>query len=276
MTTIRKNCPTAAGTLQAMARARMGFTLVELLVCITIIVILAAIGVGVFSSVTARAHSAKCISNLKSLHSVAMLYQIDRPGPFPNYIYEPGVVQANWKQLLIDGGYLGAQDTTSFCPACNTKQAFESSGKAATWFGYGLDIGRFQITNDKTPNGFVYRVASLTDLRFTPEPERAILFVDSVVRDPSAWTYSSDVPQNNPQVTAVYLTGNQYGWAPPPSSQEGCVHLRHNNKANVVFIDGHVEALDAAGLRSVIKKLPPPASPFIYWDKDLKDKIARP
>lgn len=63
-----------------MMRLRGGFTLVELLVVITIIVILAAILFPVFASARKRARSAGCINNLKQLGTAARMYSTDYDG----------------------------------------------------------------------------------------------------------------------------------------------------------------------------------------------------
>ncbi|HET6387375.1 MAG TPA: prepilin-type N-terminal cleavage/methylation domain-containing protein [Armatimonadota bacterium] len=62
---------------------KQGFTLIEILVVITIISILAAILLPVFSAVRARARSASCISNLRQIGAALSIYQQDYDGFYP-------------------------------------------------------------------------------------------------------------------------------------------------------------------------------------------------
>jgi prepilin-type N-terminal cleavage/methylation domain-containing protein len=56
---------------------RRGFTLIELLLVISIIGLLAAIGLANFVSLQKRARFAACISNQKHVHEAAIIYSSD-------------------------------------------------------------------------------------------------------------------------------------------------------------------------------------------------------
>src|SRR5687767_6677532 len=64
---------------------RRGFSLVELLVVISILAILAAILFPVFASVRARARSTVCLSNLSQLGKAYQMYLVDFDERFPNW-----------------------------------------------------------------------------------------------------------------------------------------------------------------------------------------------
>lgn len=70
-----------------------GFTLLELATVITIVAILAVMGIGIFSDMRHRADKVKCIGNLRNLYAGAEAFRQD---------------QAHWPQidpaLLKDGG----------------------------------------------------------------------------------------------------------------------------------------------------------------------------
>lgn len=62
-----------------------GFTLVELLVTLTIIIILAALVFATINSFSRRGDSAKCISTLKNLTEAALSAKADNDGKFPAF-----------------------------------------------------------------------------------------------------------------------------------------------------------------------------------------------
>ena len=83
---------------------RGGFTLVELLVTLGIIVILASILVVAISGIRARAASASCLSNLRQIHSGLLLYAADNRTHLP----DPLACNMPWESAL--GKYIGNAD----------------------------------------------------------------------------------------------------------------------------------------------------------------------
>jgi prepilin-type N-terminal cleavage/methylation domain-containing protein/prepilin-type processing-associated H-X9-DG protein len=66
-----------------MSRKRRGFTLIELLVVIAIIAILAAILFPVFAQARDKARQATCLSNLRQIGNVLMMYSQDYDETYP-------------------------------------------------------------------------------------------------------------------------------------------------------------------------------------------------
>lgn len=93
-----------AGKNQTRATAaRLGFTLVELLVIIGIVVLLFTILLPVLGRVQDQAARLKCANNLHQLGMTMLIYSADEPnGGFPRTLYDPGK-----KQLQLDNaGYM--------------------------------------------------------------------------------------------------------------------------------------------------------------------------
>jgi prepilin-type N-terminal cleavage/methylation domain-containing protein/prepilin-type processing-associated H-X9-DG protein len=91
----------------ATRRERNGFTLLELLVVIAVIVILAAILFPVFAQAREKARQAACLSNMKQIGTATMLYVQDyddtyplwRPNSdMPSWIWTPGP-DGTWEQM---------------------------------------------------------------------------------------------------------------------------------------------------------------------------------
>jgi prepilin-type N-terminal cleavage/methylation domain-containing protein len=69
---------------------RAGFTLMELLVVIAVIVLLAALAIPSFSMVRENADKAKCIGNLKQLASLTLTMASDNNGKIPGWTENKG------------------------------------------------------------------------------------------------------------------------------------------------------------------------------------------
>src|SRR5688500_13924616 len=84
--------------------SRSGFTLVELLVVIAVIVILAAILFPVFAQVREKGRQTACLSNVKQMAAGLMMYVQDYDEVFPPVLgFEPGQTyyyQASWMNRL--------------------------------------------------------------------------------------------------------------------------------------------------------------------------------
>lgn len=82
---------------------KSGFTLIELLVVIAIIAILAAILFPVFAAAKNRAHTTRCLNNLKQLSNAINLYASDNGGLYPFVGEDKQVEKTNWCGDLIGG-----------------------------------------------------------------------------------------------------------------------------------------------------------------------------
>jgi prepilin-type N-terminal cleavage/methylation domain-containing protein len=94
-----------------------GFTLLEVLVVIVIILILASMLLPIYSSFNARADEARCLANLRSLYVAASGY-LQAAGSWPQipaklFIDEPKTYARAWVSALAP---YGATHSTWICP----------------------------------------------------------------------------------------------------------------------------------------------------------------
>jgi prepilin-type N-terminal cleavage/methylation domain-containing protein len=102
-----------------------GFTLAELLVAITILLILAALLLPALLRGQERALSAKCISNLKQVGMAATSYASENNMKW--LIFDVG--SSTWDKILLRGGYLSSSNSV-FCPSWNPKTTLISERMA--------------------------------------------------------------------------------------------------------------------------------------------------
>jgi prepilin-type N-terminal cleavage/methylation domain-containing protein/prepilin-type processing-associated H-X9-DG protein len=182
--------------------ARRGFTLVEMLVVIAIIVTLAGLVLPAIMAARSSASSAQCQSNLRQLGLAVLQYQTQN-GSFPQYRaeYPPitnayGVNRPRWQWIMASfmGGWAqnpdalvaaGNADPTYtnvpldnkllICPAMDASSGFVLSIRNGSYgynFGY-LGNNRTMVDGDNSTPTLYYPVNSVK------EPTRTIAFGDS-------------------------------------------------------------------------------------------------
>ncbi|MFN0067701.1 MAG: prepilin-type N-terminal cleavage/methylation domain-containing protein [Limisphaerales bacterium] len=216
--------PDAGGALSA------AFTLVELLVVLTVIALLAVLLLPALAGAKARAQTAKCASNLRQLGLAGQLYWDEHDGAA--FRYRRGVTNGGdlwWFGWLGRGPegtreydfrqgalapHLGGRGVES-CPALRRDATwFKPKAVTATWaYGYNLLLSApaavppVTIAAVRQPAGCVFLAdaAQVNDFQPPAAPDR-------------------------PMLEEFYYV----------NTNEPTAHFRHRGRAQAVFVDGHV------------------------------------
>jgi len=201
-------------------RFHRGITLIEILVVIVIIAVLAGLMFPLTAKLRERGKSATCMSNVKQMGSMLILYATDR-GRFPALqgLKEDGTVGDIWPLILAKNGYMW--DTPNVgappcgkgvwtCPSCDYV--------SDAYGGYGIAEGEVMV----------YETGTAKSKR-----------IDEIPRPSSTWLVGdvrfTEAEPKRPWY-AVWPNPNQWKDHSPGVG-------RHGDKANICMVDGHVEAL---------------------------------
>lgn len=215
---------------------RAAFTLVELLVVVVIIAILSSLAFGGMKIYRGLATRSVCSSNLRQLAAATNLYCSEHGGFFPPYVTYDGDGGRGWffgyesspsgtaegdRVLDREAGplypYITSVGKIEVCPGFNYGKAVWKAKFEGASYGYGYNWW----LGGKLAGAPLRNVASLSS------GSRVILFGDCAQVN----TFQTPASPSNPLLEEFYII----------DERERTVHFRHGGRANVVFVDGHVE-----------------------------------
>jgi prepilin-type N-terminal cleavage/methylation domain-containing protein/prepilin-type processing-associated H-X9-DG protein len=215
---------------------RRAFTLVELLVVVSIIAMLLGILLPSLSKAREMGKRIQCGSNLHQLTYAWIMYSTDNcdfvmtpkdynpvaSHPEWQYRFWTGAWDKILQTLVPEAGFIWTYAQGKglrACPSFNPMQNPASYGQ----FGYGYNFMYLSPQDDsKTGPLYITRWIKLSAVRF---PGNKVAFVDCArnQKNPSsAW----------PQETTPFI--------PAPSRQYPGFQGRHNNLGNIAWMDGHI------------------------------------
>lgn len=218
----RSNCPVP----------RWGaFTLVELLVGITIVVILAGLTLPVLKKAGTKAKSAQCVSNLRQIGAAIFAYTSEEGG-FP--------FQSGTQADLADGSPRWTQSifpdektVPKVLHCLSDSRAYSANDWMGVSYAYNYvgvsGQGRTVFDNAKIPSGRVNPGA-------LAKASNTILVVDSGINDGAKVTLTSH--ETKPPEGWFSCRGNF-------DKNNGYAYPRHDGICNILWADGHVSGVKA-------------------------------
>jgi prepilin-type processing-associated H-X9-DG protein len=209
-----------------------------LLVVIAILGILIALVMPAYRMVTSASQSAACISNLKQVSTAITVAASD-------YGYYPVVQDANNLGLKTQADAIGWKSPFMSCPAARFHGAVTKPGP-----GFGNTMSAYGMNPIVMP--YASSPGSLVRPAQISRPSQVILAADGAQMEnpyPRALGYcarwaviqTGQVEDAEKEVTEAIVAPSGF-WG-----DESQIPLRHSGKANVVFVDGHVETIRRLG-----------------------------
>lgn len=253
--------------------SRGWFTLIEMLVVISIIGILAALLMPGLMSAMNSAQTTSCMNNQKQVAYGFGMYSGDYHGKILRRWRTSASLTVYWspflsgKQLHTSAGFPSAiangpsyvpAGPTFICPATPKAGSFAKLGGNGGWeseySGYGMYMPSNETYTEKTAiqeslpgSGGTYPYADLFRLSAAVRASKLILLADTV-------TAANASRPSAPSTVFVPTYDTSY---------QPRIHLLHGTEsANVLFFDFHVQALDMFSINKTV------STPRYYWFKN--------
>ena len=234
-----------------LCHSKSAFTLVELLVVISIIAMLLAVLLPALGNARGLARRAQCGSDLKQLMLAWFMYAdnnngIVMPGKdYNKYDTSTGNIQfwnGHWVTdasksgggyLIPEEGYLwnyAPNGKLNACPSFQKDMILDDHGQ----LGYGYNF-RYLSPQEDSKTGSVY-ITHWTKIINIPSPAEKMAFADC---------------SRNKKNQSLGYPEEQTPFMNPPRAQYPSFQGRHNRTGNVAWTDGHVSSMRPAVLLAV-------------------------
>lgn len=220
----------------------LGMSLIEILVAILIVSILAILLLpSILKSGIAGAEQAACAANLRKVGAATLSYAADNNWRMLFYSYDQSRSsrqESYWKTEFEWKGYMD-NPSEMYCPSLVPTVITPT-------ICYGM---RDFNPPSERPEAYINSNV-LTD-----EGHRVVFTWIQInkIENPAMYPLYADSVQSRSYSAIASRAGQQWHRfsMDPASTGRAGVHLRHNDSANIAFVDGHVERMDRKALQAI-------------------------
>lgn len=217
-----------------------GFTLVELLVIIAIVLILIALAIPGVIRAFEGARKTKCVSNLRELGQATLAYEADNEQFLPPLGVNSGGVWMTFWYMEIRP-YLGEQPLPTarwFLPQWGLPGPAPFGKNFPVFYCPSIKAGRGHPHNDYGANTFVFKL----DIPYTNgagERTKA-----TQIEQPAKIAMYSEILGASPYPDSLWMLLSSAVILSPDAN----FPHRHGERVNMVFCDGHVESVSRSAV----------------------------
>ena len=219
---------------------KKNFTMLELLITISIIMILAALLLPALGAARNRAHAAECLGRLRQNTSGMHMYSMDYDGLMVTYMKADTGSTISWSMALYNGKYIPGTSylatKTFVCPSLppegfhdpyRTYGSLKFNDKwEADFFELGKGWGNFMMREIASATQELYYSSHKLKM-----PSKALHFADTMYANPGNAEH-----------------GFGFYYMPLRVKVNATLSVHHNRRANIAFFDGHAVSMSDAAL----------------------------
>lgn len=232
-----------------------GFTLVEMLVVITVILVVAALLLPALMNALETARETNCAGNQRQVGVAAATYADQSYGFVPQGFagWDKNTWQMHyWTKYFAAAGLSDACDGTIRCPKTQSGtygMAASTFGEKNGQWGWFTDPGACYLGDQGMWNNEFHAFR----LNKMENPACFALFGDVVNVNFTTTVLTTGIYDNN-NSSGMAERGGIAFWPSDPFNSGGQLHaiwMGHNNRTNVCFADGHVRGTEMGGLMTL-------------------------
>jgi len=212
----------------------IAFTLVELLVVISIIGLLAGLAVPAISSGLKSAKAGACLSNLHQIGVATMAYAADNSFKLP----DAGASSPEWATTLASFVSTGTKSKKSIfvCPGC--EKPVQEGSDTTVAVTYGMHSGLMPKGGTASNITSVVRSTEVILAGDVCQDSGNKGWSPYCIEQPSIFSSQSGGRGGSTDLTSPISYGTD-----ADSGNNPWLRYRHSGKVNVVMVDGHAEAI---------------------------------
>jgi len=214
-----------------MRNTQRAFTLIELLVTITVTGLLAALLLSATQKMRMAGQNAQCVNNLRGAAAAVQMLASENNNVFRSWARGNNSTGSKiWGQQLLDDGFI-SQKKQLRCPSAADLYPLDNGAWYHNTYGFNM-VKPDGTPTDPAGGGQTYELK----LAAVPIPASRIMLVDTA-------TLALVKPGVRSETFRVNINKSTDG-----------VQLRHNNRLNAAFMDGHIEALNKERAKEFFKE----------------------